>query len=122
MGPLNPGTFSNGCLGQDPILRTIWCGPNMLMDILDGTKFQGLFAMGQIFHGCFGQDWCPARPWSIRGACRPPSVPHIASSKLQSVQAATPVGGKFLFVLYLFLAHPFRISTVCTCFMVFIMC
>lgn len=35
--------------------RTIWHGPNTLMDILENTKCHGSFAMNQISIGTFGQ-------------------------------------------------------------------
>lgn len=52
MGYLNPETqrtqFSkHGHFWQDQISKTIWCRPNMLMDIWDRTIFQGPFGLDQ---------------------------------------------------------------------------
>lgn len=57
MSYLNLGMSSKcGHFGQDQISRTIWSGPNMLLDISDETKFQGPLAWTKCLHGCFEQD------------------------------------------------------------------
>lgn len=56
MGYLHLRMFSkHGHFGQDQILRTIWCGPNTLMDVFDSKKFQGLFGMDRRFSWMCGQ-------------------------------------------------------------------
>lgn len=35
--------------------KTIWHRPNILMEVLERTKFQGHFGMGQMSYECFGQ-------------------------------------------------------------------
>lgn len=54
MDYLSPAFSKHGLFLAEP--RTIWHGPNMLMDVLDRTKFQVPLAIDQSFHGFFGQD------------------------------------------------------------------
>ena len=63
--------------------RTIWHGPNTLMDILENTKCQGSFAMNQISIGTFGQVqlacknysrhlFSKIKCWPVKGMESPP--------------------------------------------------
>lgn len=72
MSYFNPRMFSK-CrhFEQDQILRIIWHGWNMFIDILDRTKYQGTFGMNQMSSWIFSTSpltWFSASASFIRNA------------------------------------------------------
>lgn len=80
MDYLSPAFSKHGLFLAEP--RTIWHGPNMLMDVLDRTKFQVPLAIDQSFHGFFGQDE-HQRPFGMDQMSQRTKCSLIVSGKYQ---------------------------------------